>query len=68
MNVSYTAFKPWIEQDLSTADAILLREIQTNYSNHHVLANLALVRARLQQWHAAIDNAKQVTFRCFVRF
>ena len=68
MNVSYKAFKLWIEQDLRTADAILLQEIQTNYSNHHVLANLALLRARLKQWHAAIENAKQVYFCCLVRF
>ena len=43
------------------AEASLTATAPTSLNpTHHVLASRALVRARLQQWDAAIADAKQV--------
>lgn len=58
MQVSDAAFKPWIECDLKSTEAILSREIGS--CGHHALANRALVNIHLNQWDPAVDEAKRV--------
>ncbi|KAF8431021.1 hypothetical protein L210DRAFT_864691, partial [Boletus edulis BED1] len=58
MKVSEAALKPWIDNNLDSADAILSREIDTEPS-HHGNANRALLRTQLKQWGWAIDDAKK---------
>lgn len=58
MQVSDAAFRPWIEGDLKSTEAILSREIGS--CNHHALANRALVNIHLNQWDPAVDDAKRV--------
>ena len=58
MQVSDAVFKPWIEGNLKSAEAILSREIGDR--SHHALANRALVRTHLKQWDAAVGDAKKV--------
>jgi hypothetical protein len=59
MQVSEAAFKPWIEGNLKSAEAILSREIEDDRS-HHALANRALVRTHLKRWDTALEDAERV--------
>ena len=63
VELSNTAFKPWIEGNWESAEAILSQEIGSR--GQHILANRALVRTHLKQWDAAIEDAKAVQFSLF---
>ena len=56
------ALDSWKLDQLVNTDALLTTEITTASQNpsHHALASRALVRARLQQWDAAIADANEV--------
>lgn len=61
IKVDSDAFRAWIEDDLISADAVLSKDPGAMpVPRHQVLANRALVRARRQQWNAALDAAEEV--------
>lgn len=64
IRVDNASLNAWRQGDLISAIAILSKETQG--VDHHRLANLALVRARLKQWDLAEHDARAVTsYRCF---
>ena len=56
------ALNSWKLDQLVNTDALLTTEITMASQNpsHHALTSRALVRARLQQWDAAIADATEV--------
>lgn len=58
--VDDTALYLWKHDQLENAEELLTAVIMSESINHHVLANRALVRARLRQWDEAILDAEKV--------
>lgn len=59
--ISGAAYVSWRNTELLKAETILSSEIEHNSSIlHYHLANRAFVRARLQQWAGALDDAEAV--------
>ena len=51
----------WRHDQLANADTSLTTAIHTSqHPSHHTLASRAFVRARLQQWDAAVEDAEKV--------
>lgn len=49
----------WRQDDLTSTSVILSQATQG--ADHHRLANLAIVKARLKQWESAAQDARTVT-------
>ena len=61
IQIDAAALDSWRQDQLANADALLTAAIPESQSpSHHVLASRALVRARLQQWDAALIDAEKV--------
>lgn len=61
IQIDAAALDSWRQDQLANADALLTAAIPDSQSpSHHVLASRALVRARLQQWDAALIDAEKV--------
>ncbi|KAH0838810.1 WD40-repeat-containing domain protein [Lanmaoa asiatica] len=61
IHINDAVLHSWTHDQFANAETLLTQEIaDSRYANHHILASRALVRARLQHWDAAIDDAKQV--------
>lgn len=61
IDVTNAALDFWKKDQLPDAEALLTRTIMNpGHIRHHALANRALVRAYMQHWDAAIDDAKKV--------
>ena len=68
LHVSNAVFKLWIRDDLTGAAATLTEEIaRASDDTHQELASRALIRARSQDWRAAIDDATEVTLYQLIR-
>ncbi|KAH7905044.1 hypothetical protein BJ138DRAFT_1165467 [Hygrophoropsis aurantiaca] len=60
MQIIDTAFEAWVQDELEKAEAIFTQKIMLAQNpNHHLLANRALLRARLQGWEGAINDAEK---------
>ena len=61
INDSDDVFNSWKHDQLATAEALLTSAIlESSNPSHHLLTNRALVRARLEQWNAALIDAETV--------
>lgn len=61
IHVNDIALDSWKHGDLAEAEVLLTAELPKSQGpTHHILASRALVRTRLRQWDAAIDDAEQV--------
>jgi hypothetical protein len=61
IQIDDAALDSWKHDQLENADALLTAAIHESQNpSHHVLASRALVRARLQQWDAALVDAEMV--------
>ena len=58
INDSDDVFSSWKHDQLATAEALLTSE--SSNPSHHLLINRALVRARLEEWDAALIDAETV--------
>ena len=66
IQIDDAALDSWKHDQLENADALLTAAIpESRNPNHHLFANRALVRARLQQWDAALIDAEQVLIALF---
>lgn len=55
------ALHSWMHSELEDAEKLLTAAIASPLNHgHHVLASRALIRVRLGQWDAAIEDAEQV--------
>ncbi|KAF8547809.1 WD40 repeat-like protein [Imleria badia] len=61
LRISEDLFKPWMQQDWTNAEIVLTEEITSSSSSNRwdALANRALIRARLQRWREAYDDAEE---------
>ncbi|KAF8142122.1 hypothetical protein EV363DRAFT_1150633 [Boletus edulis] len=60
VRIDDAALESWKHSQLVTAEALLTAAIPTPQNpSHYALASRALVRARLQQWDAAIEDATE---------
>ena len=65
IRIENVALAAWGQGQLTSAEALLTAAIPTSEDTaHHVLASRSLVRARLQQWDAALVDAEQVHSLC----
>ena len=63
MQVSDAALKSWMLGTPTETETILSEEIaQCSDPNHYALVARSLIRARLREWKAAIEDAEMVTF------
>ena len=61
MRIKRAALYAWKNDQLTKAEALLTAAIPMSEDmTHDVLASRALVRARLQQWDAALVDAEEV--------
>ena len=61
IQIEDTILDLWKHDQLANVETLLTATIPVSEnSSHHVLASLALVRARLRQWDTAISDAKEV--------
>jgi hypothetical protein len=51
---------PCIKRDLSTAEELLTREIDTDANNYNLYANRSFVMARKHDWGRALHDASKV--------
>ena len=62
IRVDNAALDSWKRDQLTDTEALLTTTIATSQSSgHHALASRAIVRARLQQWDVAIEDAEKVS-------
>ncbi|KAF8554954.1 hypothetical protein OG21DRAFT_1439363 [Imleria badia] len=59
MDINDTAFKSWMQGDLTRAEELLTEVITDPALHAHALAQRALVRSRLKQTDMAMDDAKK---------
>ncbi|KAF8552471.1 hypothetical protein OG21DRAFT_1443452 [Imleria badia] len=60
IQIDDAALNLWRHDQLADSEALLTAAIPTpQRSSHHALASRALVRARLQLWNAAVDDAEK---------
>ena len=60
LDIGSIALNAWERGQLTNAEALLSAATPTSQNRHHVLASQALVRAHLEQWDAALVDAKEV--------
>ena len=66
IQIDDAALHAWKHDQFENAEALLTAAIsESRNPNHHVLASRALIRARLQQWDAALVDAEQVFVALF---
>ena len=58
--IDNAALDLWKQDQLTNADALLTTIMTASNTSPHVLASRALVRARLQEWDAALADAEMV--------
>ena len=66
IHIGKAALDAWKIDQLANAEALLSAAMPTSKGTAHILANRALVLARLQQWDAALVDAERVHFLSFV--
>ncbi|KAI6045469.1 hypothetical protein EDC04DRAFT_60648 [Pisolithus marmoratus] len=60
MQVSEAALKSWTQDDPTHTETLLSEEVtKVSSASHYVLANRALIRARLKHWALAIEDCKE---------
>jgi len=64
MSISNGAVKPWLHGFLDVAEQVLSKEIEDPafVPNHNIFANRALIRGRLRNGNAALEDAEKVIF------
>lgn len=64
MSISNAAVKPWLHGFIDSAEQVLSTEIDhpAFSPNHNIFANRALLRGRLQNGKAALEDAEKVIF------
>ena len=66
IQIDDAALHSWKHNQLENADALLTAAMSESQNpSHHVFSSRALVRARLQQWDAALVDADQVIIALF---
>ena len=61
IHIDNTPLDLWKHDQLENADMLLTAAITASlHPSHHVLASRAIIRARLQDWDAALVDAKEV--------
>ena len=60
IHIENAALEAWENVQLVNAEALLSTTVSTSKDTAHILATRALVRARLQQWDAALVDAEKV--------
>ncbi|KAF8551251.1 hypothetical protein OG21DRAFT_1512971 [Imleria badia] len=60
IRIDHAALDSWKHDQLADTEALLTAAIATPQNpRHHALASRAIIRARLQQWDAAVDDAEK---------
>jgi len=68
IRIDDAALDSWKHSELANAEALLTAAVNKSRNpSHHALASRALVRARLQQWDAAIADATEVFVALLLR-